>query len=154
MTEPELRGVSLPDELGAPVRVLGWTPEAGEVAVEVPADHPAYAALTRDSTRGLSSSWEAPALAALIAPDKINLPANVQVASEPAGNLEVPVSKLARVTLEVTVPEGDAATTYEALTKAAVELAKDGAPLGLLSVTVSAEDVDGTIAPDPTLTRE
>ena len=152
---PRIDGVSLPEELGAPIRVHGWTPETGEVTVEVPPDHPQYALLLEGSTRGLSLPPEVGRLADLIAPDKINPSENVQVAPEPAGNFrrssppeENPVDEddytppAVTVSLRVTVPADEVAPVIARLSAQLgaliTEGGEGGAALSFSSVSLDA----------------
>lgn len=120
--------------MGDPLRIGGWHPAAGEVALEIPPGHPAYPLLVAESVRALS-------LADPTA-DKINLSANPQVASVPPGNLEVPaMPRSVRLSLTVTVPETAAREVYSEMAEHAAELMVErGATYTSLDATVEDED--------------
>ncbi len=131
-----------------PLHVVGWTPETGEVTVDILPEHPAYAALTGSLTRGLGLNlppwtlleWLCPATRLPEPPPtKINLSVNPQVAPVPASNLEPRMARSLRLSLTVTVPEEQAADALTELSTHMAELITErGATYA--SVDASVED--------------
>jgi len=144
-TPPTVHSVELPDASGEPLRITGWHPATGSVTVDVPPDHPAYAALLEGGTRGLSLpgrtlrdlAGELDTLTGALS--KINLSENVQVAPVPAGNYAVnredpTVDELPALTMSVnlslTVPQEAVPATVARLSATLRDAVQEGSEDG------------------------